>query len=160
MIILQKLKVRDVCNNDISDALLCGPDDDITTVIERFAGDPALRGIFVTDTEQRLLGVITRRDLLEWARIKVGDIIRRSPNVEDTVRLVSLMSASTAGKFMKPESRKAIVHLEDSLVSALRLMLDLDMIVLPVVDDNKRITGDLRLTQLLARIVQESRKNK
>lgn len=156
MIILQKLTVKDAYHLDLSPSLIVGPDEDFSTVIQRFARLPQARGIFVADAERRLLGVITREDLLDWARVKLGDFLQLSPAKRDKAyRFAGLMRASTAGEVMHPASHRAAVKADDTLARALRLMIELDLIVLPVVDDANRIVEDLKLSEILGRIVEE-----
>ena len=157
MLTLKKLTVRDAYNLDPHPSLIVGPDEDFAKIIQRFANLPELRGIFVADSEQRLLGVITRRDLLAWARVKTGspEEILSSPKVEKAIRLINLMHASTVGQFMRPNSHRAAVKPDDSLAHALRIMVEMDLIVLPVVDETDRIVGDLKLSELLARAIPE-----
>ena len=151
---LQKLMIRDVYGFDTNPSLIVGPDEDFADIIQRFANLPELRGIFVADTEQRLLGIITRTDLLDWARMKLSPVSQvLSPHHEKTFRLISLIHASTAGQVMRPDSHRAAVKPDDSLAHALRLMIELDLIVLPVVDEANRIVGDLKLSELLAAVV-------
>lgn len=153
---LKKLAVRDACNFDSNPSLIVGPDEDFAEIIQRFATLPELRGIFVVDDERRLLGVITRTDLLDWARVKTGSPVEMlSTPVEDAVRLISLMRASTVGQFMRPDSHRSAVKLDDSLAHALRLMIEMNLIVLPVIDESNRVVEDLKLSELLALAIQE-----
>lgn len=156
MLTLQKLTVRDAYNFDPHLSLIVGPDEDFVKIIQRFASLPELRGIFVADSEQRLLGVITRTDLLDWARMKLSPLSQGfSPRQEKTFRLISLIHASTAGQVMHPDSHRSAVKPDDSLAHALRLMIELDLVVLPVVDEANRIVEDLKLSELMARVAQE-----
>jgi CBS-domain-containing membrane protein len=157
MLTLKKLTVRDAYDFDPHPSFIVGPDEDFADVVQRFASFPELRGIFVADSEQRLLGVITRRDLLEWARVKIGSPaeILSSPKVENAIRLVNLMRASTVGQFMRPDSHRSAIKPDDSLAHALRVMVEMDLIVLPVVDEMDRIVGDLKLSELLAQAIPE-----
>ena len=153
---LQKLSVRDAYSFDTNPPLIVGPDEDFADIIQRFANLPELRGIFVADGEQHLLGVITRTDLLDWARMKLSPASQvLFPHQEKTFRLIGLIHASTAGQVMKPDSHRAAVKPDDSLAHALRLMIELDLIVLPVVDEANRIVEDLKLSELMARVAQE-----
>ena len=154
MLTLQKLYVRDAYNYDTNPPFIVGPDEDFSNIIQRFANLPELRGIFVADGEQRLLGVIARTDLLDWARMKLSPVSQVfSSRHEKTFRLISLIRASTAGQVMHPDSHRAAMKLDDSLAHALRLMIELDLIVLPVVDEANRIVGDLKLSELLTAVV-------
>jgi CBS domain-containing protein len=150
-----ELTVGDACHLDLSPPIIVGPDEDFAEIIRRFAIRADLRGIFVADAEGHLLGVITRSDLLDWARIKLGAALQAPlRDLDKTLRLVSLMRASTAGEVMHPHSQRAAVRPDDPLAHALRLMIELDLIVLPVVDENNRIIGDLKLAEVLAKAAE------
>jgi CBS-domain-containing membrane protein len=159
MLTLKELKVQDVCSFDPDPSLLVGPDDDFAEIIQRFARLPELRGIFVVDDEQHLLGVITRADLLDWTRVKIGSpgeiLFASTPKVEEAIRLVSLMHASTVGQFMHPNSHLSAVKCDDTLAYALRVMIETDLIVLPVLDESGRVVEDLKLSELLALAINE-----
>ncbi len=157
MLTLQKLTVRDAYHLDASPSFIVEPDEDFANIIQRFANLSELRGIFVADGERPLLGIITRTDLLTWARVKIGPPteVLSSPKVENAIRLINLMRASTAGQFMRPDSHPLAVKPDDSLAHALRMMVETDLIVLPVVDEANRIVGDIKLSELLARVAQE-----
>ena len=156
MINLQRLTVKDAYHMDLVPSLIVGPDEDISEVVLRFAGRPVTRGIFVADEKRRLLGVITRTDLLDWARLKLGAVLQAPiPNKSKTLRLASLMHATTAGQVMHPDSHRAAVRADDSLAYALGVMIELDLTILPVVDDNKRIVEDLKLDEILAKIAED-----
>lgn len=150
MIALQKLTVQDAYHLDLEPSLIVGPDEDFGEVIHRLARLSEARGLFVADAGGRLLGVITRKDLLDWARVKLGSVLQVPPeNLDQAMRLASLIHASTAGQVLHPDSQRAGVQPGDSLAHALRLMIELDIIVLPVVDAECRIIGDLKLVEVL-----------
>ena len=156
MILLQKLVVRDAYQRDLTPSLIVSFDEDFSLVIKRFANQPEARGIFVADEARHLLGVITRRDLLDWARVKLGSALQLKWSTKSQAfRLITLMHASKAGEVMHSESQRAAVKADDSLAKALQLMIDLDLVVLPVVDDANRIIEDLKLDEILATIAEK-----
>ena len=156
MLTLKNLKVRDAYTRDLLPSLIVQPDEEFVAVVRRFATMPEVRGIFVADEHKHLLGVITRLDMLEWSRLRIGAFLHDvSPNIDQNVRLVKLMNASTAGEVMHPESQRAGVKVDDSLAYALKLMIELDLIVLPVIDDHYHIIEDLKLDEILALITEE-----
>ncbi|MCO6452703.1 MAG: CBS domain-containing protein [Caldilineales bacterium] len=160
MFTLKNLKVRDAYSRDLVDSLIVQPDEDFAEVVKRFANMPTARGIFVADQHQHLLGVITRRDLLEWSRVRVGAFLHPvTPDIATNFRVVQLMHASTAGDIMHPESRRAGVVVEDSLAYALKTMIELDLIVLPVVDEHGHIIEDLKLDEVLLLITEEDQQS-
>ena len=155
MRILEKLTIGETLHLSRSHLPLIRPEDEFTDVVLQLARQPELRGAFVVDHQQRLLGVITRTDLLEWARAKLGAALQAPwRGTEETLRLASLINATTAGQVMHKASSRAAVKLEDSLAHALRLMVELDLIVLPVVDGERRVVGEVRLSDILVRALE------
>ncbi len=157
MINLWNLKVEDACSLEEDRLFLVRPEEDFNLVVLRFANYSELRGIFVTDDQKCLVGVITRSDLLDWARVQLGAALAVPLGErEKRIRLVSLITASTAGQVLRPESHRAGVKKTDALAHALNTMIKLDLIVLPVVDDSGCVIGDLRLSELLRKVAQQS----
>ena len=148
---LKRLTVQDAYTMDKTPSLITNPDDDFSDVVRRFAEQPELRGIFIADGEWRLLGVITRRDLLDWARVQLGASFyaEKEDWLKEDVRLFELMRASKAQEVAHADSAEAAVLLNDPLSEALRKMIVLDLICLPVVDDQGIIIGDLKFTEIL-----------
>jgi len=160
MLTLKNLQVKDAYTLDLVPSLIVQPDEDFSEVVRRFATMPTVRGIFVADAHNHLLGVITRRDLLDWSRLRIGAFLHSvSTDIHSNVRLVKLMDASTAGQVMHPQSLRAAVKEADSLADALRLMIELDLVVLPVVDDHNHIVEDLKLDEILSLIAVEDMEN-
>lgn len=150
MIKLQSIKVKEAFHLDLEDPILLKVDDEFRQVIKNFADHVELRGIFVLDQDDHFLGVITRSDLLDWTRAKLGTILLRPlTDMNKTIRLVILVSAEKVGDILRPETRNAAVHEDDTLDMALKIMLDTDLSVLPVVDASNHVIGRLRLSELL-----------
>jgi CBS domain-containing protein len=157
MITLQKLKVESAYNLDENDPILFKLSDEFSQVIKNFAHHAELRGIFVVDDENRFLGVLTRTDLLDWARVRLGAItLMPLTDMNKTIRLVTLIRASLVGDILRPETKGAAVRVDDTLAHALKAMVDTDLIVLPVVDDEQRVIGRLRLSEVLNLTLTES----
>lgn len=155
MRILEELTVGKTLHSNQSLSLLVGPEDEFTTLVLRLSRQPELRGAFVVDDHQCLLGVITRTDLLDWARARLGFSLQAPwQGAEKTLRLASLINATTAGQVMHKDSSRAAVTLENSLAHALRLMVEMDLIVLPVVDGDRRVVGEVKLSDILARAIE------
>lgn len=152
---LQTITIKDAFKFDLTPSLIVSPDDKFTDVVHRFSDEPQLRGIFVADEECHIKGVITRRDLLDWARVRLGTAFYAADGhwLKEDARLFELMRASTAMEVARPNSAEAAVKLGDPLVEALRKMLVLDLICLPVVDDQGVILGDLKITEILHQVL-------
>ena len=156
MIKLDKIIVKDTISLDDDHPVLLKLTDDFSQVIKNFAQHIEIKGIFVVDEEDRFLGVITRTDLLDWARAKLGTILYKPlTDMNETIRLVTLIGASHVGDILRSETKNAAVHLNDTLGEALKIMVDIDLIVLPVVDDSNRVIGRLRLSEILKRSLVE-----
>ena len=150
MINLEKLTVKDAYRLVDDSPILLKLNDEFGQVIKNFAQHVELRGIFVVDDHNHFLGVITRRDLLDWARAKLGKVLYRPlTDMDRTIRLVTLVGASKVGDILRPETKNAAVNLNDTLGKALGNMVDIDLIVLPVVDESQHVIGRLRLSELL-----------
>lgn len=147
---LKKITIKDVYRLDDTPPILLNASDEFSQVIKNFAQHVEIRGIFVVDDADRFLGVITRTDLLDWARAKLGKLLLRPlSDMDKTIRLVTLISATTVGDILRSETKDAAVRVEDTLDEALKIMLETDLIVLPVVDESEHVIGGLRLSGLL-----------
>ncbi len=150
MITLQRLTVKDAYRLDDEDPVILRLNDEISQVINNFAHHADLRGVFVVDDDNRFFGVITRTDLLDWARVKIGAVfLKPLIDMDKTIRLISLIDASTVGDILRQETNKVVVFANDTLAHALQMMIEADLIVLPVIDESQHIIGSLTLSELL-----------
>ena len=130
-------------------------DSPLENIIARFAGDFSLSGIFLTDTQRRLTGVITRIDLLRWVHFKLfSGKGRHEIAVSDFYRIVD---ARKAKDIAHSSSNMLGVLDTDSLQSGLDKMLDYEEEVLPVLNNRGEIVGDLRLSEILSWILTNNR---
>ena len=156
MIKLEKIIVKDVVRLDDDSPILLKLTDDFSRVIKNFAEHIEIKGIFVVDEDDHFLGVITRTDLLDWARAKLGTILYKPlTDMNETIRLVTLIGASKVGDILRPETKSAAVNQNNTLGEALKIMVDIDLIVLPVVDESLHVIGRLRLSEILNRALTE-----
>ena len=156
MIKLEKITVKDTIRLDDDDPILLKLTDDFSQVIKNFAQHSEIKGIFVVDEDDRFLGVITRTDILDWARAKLGTILYKPlTDMNETIRLVTLIGASKVGDILRAETKEAVVNQNNTLGEALKIMVDVDLIVLPVVDESSRVVGRLRLSEILERSLTE-----
>lgn len=156
----RRLLVKDVFNPDRMCSLVVDEGETVSSMIKTFADQPNLRGIFVVDKEKRFKGVITRRDLLNWARIQLGigvdnRGISRAARVSEIIsEIVRVAYATTAKELVRKYSYRVHVNPEDSLISALNIMFFSDLIDIPVIDKQGKIIGDLKLNEILNEIIK------
>jgi len=125
-------------------SLVVDEEEPIEEIIN-FAEQPSSRGTFLVDRERRLKGVITRLDLLNWAKFKPGegiDLGRIGASISDIRRYVY---SAAAREFANEYSYSAHVK-PDDIISALNLMISSNLIDVPVVDEQGKILGDLKRT--------------
>ncbi|HEY41734.1 MAG TPA: CBS domain-containing protein [Dehalococcoidia bacterium] len=127
-------------------------DTSLEYVIGRFARESGLRGVFLVDSRQRLSGVLTRTDLMKWAHLQLfGGKGRHEIAISDFFRIID---AKKAKDLVTTDPRVISVKESDNLQNALDKMLDHEEDVLPVVDDERRILGDLRLSEVLLKVLE------
>ena len=154
---MKPINVKDVCDPMQTLSVIVYADEPLEDVLRRFSEKSWLRGIFVINRARRLLGVITRSDLLLWAQVRLGTALHVPfPSRDRLLRLADLVRAGTARDAIHPDSQEVAVQADDPLDRALRLMLEMDLIAIPVVDDEGRILGDLTLSRVLRYILSLS----
>ena len=127
-------------------------DTPLEHIIGRFARESCLHGVFLIDSRQRLSGIITDRDLLKWARVKLyGGKGRREISAWDFIRLVE---AKNIKELLTTDLRSLVVKKTDNLQTALDKMLDHDICVLPVVDGEGRILGGITLSEIMSKVLE------
>ena len=130
-------------------------DTSLEHIIGRFTREPSLRGVFLVDSRQRFSGVITRADLMKWAHFQLfsgkgwHDIA-----ISDFFRIVD---ARKAKDLVSGDPKVIAVKETDTLKTALDKMLGHEEDILPVVDNERRILGDLRLSEVLLKAIEVGR---
>ena len=121
-------------------------------VITRFAREPGVQGIFLIDTNARFVGLITRNDLMKWAHIRLfGGKGRHDITVSELFRLADAVKAKD---LFRGDQSELSVKETDTLQTALDKMLDYEEDVLPVLDGELKILGDLRLSEVLLKAIE------
>lgn len=155
---MEPIKVKDVYQAAGTAAVVVEESCCLEQILQRFSHEAELRSIFVTDASGRLTGVITRRDLLYWTRLRLGVALKGLTTTDSILRLAQLVRADTAKDIIRAGGEKVSVHPDDPLEQALQLMLYADIIALPVVDEEGKILGDLTLSDLLRHLLEPEEK--
>jgi len=135
--------------------LLVYEKDTIRNAIRHFAKDPCCGGIFIIDKDKRFKGVMTRYDLLTWAKFKMGAGIES--NAISMEEIHKYVHSTKIEEFINKYSDRICLTLDNSLLDALNLMLSEDLITVPVVDERGKILGDLKLSEVLTKILSMKR---
>ncbi len=147
-----KITVKDVYDPEKMNSLIIGEEESLETVIRNLAEYPGLRGIFVIDKAGKLQGVITRRVLLDYVETKLRKPLREIPF--KTLMLKNILKPRV-GDAVAPGSHRAAIKPEDDILKALDLMMELDLIDLPVINDEGKILGDLKLSAILLKLTSK-----
>lgn len=145
------LRVRDVFDSTKMDSLIVNENETLEKTVARFAERPPLRGIFLVDEGMQLKGVVTRADLLNVIKLKLGKDLGGLP-----LRIFLLKSIRDVKikNITSMLSRKAYVKLDDPMERVLELMINMDLITIPVIDDENNIAGDLKLSEILLKLIK------
>lgn len=154
---LLKLTVSDAYQLDDTEPISVKPREAFSQVIYNFAHHVELRGIIVVDDEDRFMGLVTRTDLLDWVSVKLGAVFAQPlKDAEKTIRLANLINALTVGDVLRPETKGSTVYVNDTLARALEIMIQADLIILPVIDESEKVLGSLSLSELLTCVLGEA----
>jgi CBS-domain-containing membrane protein len=129
-------------------ALILPEDTPILEAIDRFASNEGQHGIFLTQENGRLIGVVNNRDLMDWARLQFDVIPGDLPLPVGKVR--RLITATCICDLAAPDSKQMSVKLSDTLADALAKMATYELDDIAVVDDKGQVVNDLRLSEVLS----------
>ncbi len=149
------IQVKDVISLLEASSILVFEGEPIQHVIERFAKDSKLLGIFVVDESRRYKGVITRFDILQWTKRQLGDIPEGFDwKIIDEFK--AHVHSTKALDIVSKGSVEAHIRINDPVSKALSLLMLYSLINLPVLNETGEIIGDLNLSELLNKILKDS----
>jgi CBS domain-containing protein len=126
-------------------------------IIYRFAHEPGLRCVFLIDEEQRFAGTISRIAIMKWADFQLfGKWKNGVPNTEVTNKVAAVKAKYLA----RGDWRSFGVREEDTLAEAFRQMMNSGEDVVPVLDEDGRVIGDLRISEVLLKAIEVGRERK
>jgi CBS domain-containing protein len=145
---MQTVTVGEISKQSTMQALVVDKEMSLTEAIQQFATNHDLRGIFLTDKAGRLAGVINKQDLLRWVTVQLNEPAAGEPMSVGEMR--RLLSAQRVADLASAGSEKTALRLDETVVDALRKMTYYKLSDVPVIDENSRIVNDLRLSEILA----------
>jgi CBS domain-containing protein len=129
-------------------ALIVKEDTPLSDAVYQFANNHDLRGIFLIDKNDQLSGVINKRDLLNWVKIQLS--VPSAGQLMSIGEMRRLVNAQRIADLATIGSKNAAVRLDETVADALEKMTSYDFADIPVVDADGRIVNDLRLSEILA----------
>lgn len=127
-------------------------------VLSYLGHEQHIRGIFLVDAAQKFKGVITSLDLRRWVHIELfGGKGRHEIPISTFYRIAD---AKKARDLARGDYRSLGVKETDSLQTALNKMLDFEEDIIPVLDSEGRILGDLRLSEVLLKSLEVGKRHR
>jgi CBS-domain-containing membrane protein len=150
---MKTVRVFEVSRQTPLQSLVIRADTALEIAINHLAKDHALHGLFLVDDEQRLIGVVNNHDLLDWSRIQLD--VRLPITQLSLGQIRRLVLAERARDLARAGSENAAVREDDTLADALTKMSRYGLTSIPVLDEDRRIVNDLRLSEVLAVALQQ-----
>ncbi|MFH1485493.1 MAG: CBS domain-containing protein [Chloroflexota bacterium] len=163
--LMQTIRVEEVYKLHGIASIAIPLDSTLEEVINRFADDPRLRGIFLVDSRGRFAGEVALIHLMKWVHLRLygasgvvqhhgSSGVGRAISAWEVSRLVS---ATKARDVARGDWRDLGVKESDTLQAALNKMVEHETNILPVLDDQGRILGDLKLSEVLLKVIEVGR---
>lgn len=141
---LVKAQVKDFMT---SKRTLVRSDDSICETIRKVSEDTETTITCVLDDQNRLIGVITPKELLRT--IELSEFHTNRYAFYEGSEVLRFLEARTAGDIMRgPVSVKR----EDAITDAVNIMLNMGVYEVPVVDEDDRVVGEVNLFTILRKI--------
>lgn len=115
-------------------------------IVSAFTFQSTVEALYVVDTSDRYVGVITERTLLKWLRHNLEGPLaldRANPS-----KLGKLFEGATAEEAVHPRSGELPVEPHEPLMHAVRSMLSSSLVVAPVVAADGSLKGELRFVRV------------
>ena len=151
---MHKTLVKELCR-PCSIALTASESGGIESAMRRFAREQDAHTIFVVDDNGRLKGSVRLKQILNWVRLKLGisQKERRFARGEETFEAFQFLRLAESTRIGEIVSPAASVKLDDTLAHCLNVMADDEALEVAVVDDDGKLLGEIKLTQVLAKIL-------
>lgn len=148
---MKTIRVEEVYRLDGTASASLPGDVPLSEVIARFAHEPGLRAVFLIDAEQRFARVVTRIAIMKWTQFQLFGRWRAEISASATSQVVD---SARAKHLARGDWRSLGVKASDTLETAFNQMMNFGEDVIPVLDSEGRILGDLRLSEVLLKAVE------
>ncbi|APV44638.1 CBS domain-containing protein [Dehalogenimonas formicexedens] len=156
---MDETRVRDVMISGAK-AVFAAEDEPMEKAINEFLSQPDVHTLFIVDRHNKYKGAVKLHYILNWVKLKLGmEIVSRSSirSVDSlqAFEVVKLCQSQTIGDILSsgPE-----VNPEATLAQALQIMVLEQATELPVVDKAGVFLGEIKLPQLLSKMLGDALK--
>jgi CBS domain-containing protein len=149
--------VRDIMIPD-SKALIATEDEPVERAIKEFLSQPEVHTLFIVDKNNKFKGAVKLHYILNWVKLRLGieiadrSSIRTSDSLE-AFEVVKLCQSQTIGDIL---SASPEIKPDATLAEALHQMVLEQAVELPVVNGSDVFLGEIKMTQLLSRMLGDS----
>jgi CBS domain-containing protein len=155
---MDTIQVGDVYKLHGTASIAVSEDVSLDYVLAYLGHEQHIRGVFLVNAEKKFKGVVTGNDIRRWAHIELfGGQGRHEIHLSDFYRIAD---AKKAGDLARGDYRSLGVSETDSLQTALDQMLNYEEDIIPVLDSEGRILGDLRLSEVLLKALEVGKQRK
>ena len=150
---METIQVKEIHQLHGKASMAIPEDSTLDYVVALFGHERHLQGVFMVDSNGKFVGMVSRFDLLRWAQLKLygGEKIKKIPVNE----LLSLIKATKA-KDLEMDCRVFSLKEDDTIQTALDLMIGYEEDIIPVLDSEGKIIGDVSLSELLSKAIEFS----
>lgn len=140
---IRDVKVKDVYDTMVGKPAIVKDDALLKDAVEAMTINHISRKVYVTDSEGKLLGVISMETLLKHVGYRVGV---REEGMISFFKFVTGIFKENVTEFMKDP---ITVTNENKVLDALKIMVENHLNDLPVIDDEGKIIGELNSLEIL-----------
>jgi CBS domain-containing protein len=149
---MKKITVKEIYNPNDSCYLCFQENASLTKIAEKFAHDPYLRAVFLTNAKQQFNGMVRRSDMMKWLYLQVYG--KTGGDARSTGEALHLTFAKEAIDLARGDANSIGVKPDDTLQKALDKMIAHSESIVPVLDNEDRILGDLRASTVLKKALE------
>jgi len=148
---MKTIRVADVYKLHGKASIELSREASLEDVIHRLASESSIRGVFLLDEEQRFSGMVSRAAILKWAEFQLFSKWKNSIIASEVAKLVDPVKAKYLAR---GDWRSFGIKEDDTLEEAINQMMSLGEDILPVLDNDGKIIGDLTLSEVLLKAIE------
>lgn len=149
---METIQVKEIYKLHGKASMSVPEDTNLDYVVALLGHERHLQGVFMVDSNGKFVGMVSRFDLLRWTQLKLyGGKKMKNISMNE---LLSLMKATKSKDLEIHDSGSFSLKEEDTLQAALDLMIGYEEDIIPVLDSEGRIIGDVSLSELLSKALE------